>query len=481
MTTTNNVPQPTFGATGFVAPTEAEILEGVFENLQSAFGGNMNEALDTPQGQLASSMAAIIGSVYDLFVYYTNQVDPAYATGRMQDAIARIYFLERNGAQPTVVEATCTGLPGVVIPTGALAQSTDGNLYTSTEDGTIGDGGTASISFSCNTVGPIACPAGSLTTIYQAIPGWDAVTNSADGVIGNDTESRAEFENRRAESVAANSMGFVSSIRGAVLSVTDVLDAYATENTSGGAAVVGGVLLAAHSLYVAAVGGDEDEIAQAIWSKKSPGCSYNGNTTVTVEDTNSGYIAPYPSYEVKFERPDELEILFEVEIADNAQVPADATTLIQNAIIDSFTGADGGLRAGIGSTIYASRYYSSIAALGSWAEIIQLQIGSNNNPSATVTGSISGTTMTVTGITSGTLAVGQTLTGSAGGTGITLGTKIVAQLTGTAGSTGTYTITPSQTVPSGIITAAVAERNVITVRIDQVPAISETNIEVTLI
>ena len=66
------------------------------------------------------------------FLLYTQQVDPAYSTGRMQDAICRIYFLERLPAQSTVVEAVCTGGTGptpVPIPPGALAQADDGNFY----------------------------------------------------------------------------------------------------------------------------------------------------------------------------------------------------------------------------------------------------------------------------------------------------------------------------------------------------------------
>jgi hypothetical protein len=60
---------------------------------------------------------------------------------------------------------------------------------------------------------------------------------------------------------------------------------------------------------------------------------------------------------------------------------------------------------------------------------------------AIFTSSISTTTMTVHSVTSGTLSPGTTISGS----GITAGTTIVSQVTGTTGSTGTYTISISQT------------------------------------
>jgi hypothetical protein len=76
------------------------------------------------------------------------------------------------------------------------------------------------------------------------------------------------------------------------------------------------------------------------------------------------------------------------------------------------------------------------------------QINSTSAP-AIVTGSISTTTLTVTAVTSGTLKIGQTIEGS----GVTDGTILVEQLTGTTGSTGTYTVSASQTVSSTTIYA----------------------------
>lgn len=73
------------------------------------------------------------------------------------------------------------------------------------------------------------------------------------------------------------------------------------------------------------------------------------------------------------------------------------------------------------------------------------------SPTATVTGSIAGTTLTVTAIASGTLAVGQVIYDTSAN--ITPGTTITAQLTGAAGDTGTYTVSSSQTVGSETISA----------------------------
>ena len=445
-TPTTNVPQPTFTANGFVTPSTSEILTGVQEDLNQAFGGTLNPALTTPQGQIASSETAVIADCYSQFLSIVNGVDPAFSYGRMQDAIGRIYFMNRISAESTVVTAQCVGAQGTPIPLGSQAEDQNGNQYVCTQAGTIPSGGTINLTFTAVNPGPLSCPPGFLDTIVSTIPGWDTINNSEAGEPGNDVETPAAFEVRREQSVAINALGTMPSVIAAILdpvNVPGVLDAYAIQNplsvssgavvtgsisgttltvtavTSGtlatsqivtGSGVVqgtyissfgsgtggtgtyeinisqtqssetltcalGGVVLVPNSIYVSVYGGTSTDIAQTLFEKVSNGCSYNGNTTVIVQDTNSGYNPPYPSYSVSYEVPTPTPILFNVSMQNNAGVPSNGIVLIQNAIIQSFNGGDGGLRARIGSLIFASRFYSNIQALGSWAVIYSIQLG----------------------------------------------------------------------------------------------------------
>lgn len=373
-----NVPAPQFSDTGLLVPAEADIVAGLWADFRAAFGSGLNDSPASPQGQLVTSLAAMIGATNDLLLSIVNQVDPAFASGRMQDAIARIYYLARKGPLPTTVDATCTGSVGTLIPQGSLALAADGTIYQSVSDATIASGGSVTVEFQAIEDGPISCPAGTLTKIYRAVAGWDAVTNPADGVVGRDTETRAAFEARRAGSVAINGLGILPSIRAAITNVPDVIDAYVTENETGTTKAIGSVTLPANSVYVAVQGGADADVARAIWQKKSPGCAYYGDTTVTVKDTSSGYDVPYPSYDVKFQRPSALPIYFAVELTNNGLVPASVETLVRNAIVAAFNGDDGGPRARIGATMYASRFYAGVAALGTWAQIVSITIGTTS-------------------------------------------------------------------------------------------------------
>lgn len=465
-------------ATGFIAPVASSVLAGVQADTNTAFGGSLNPALTTPQGQWNSSLTAVIVDKNAQFLAYTNQTNPSFATGRMQDAIGEIYFLTRNPAVATVVQATCSGGGGtaVPIPVGALARDISGNIYTCTEAGTIpAAGGSIVLSFACITAGPILCPVGNLNQIYQTIPGWDSVTNASDGVVGSYVETRAAYETRRQASVAANSVGMIGSIIGQVAQVPGVIDYYGRENDSGSPVTVGGVTIAANSIYICVAGGASALIGQAIFNKKMPGCGYTGNTTVTAYDSNPLYASPIP-YSVTYEVPSDLAFMFWVQVANGANVPSTAVTDIQTAINTAFLGEDGGPRARIGTTVYASRFYAGVASLPWFPSIISITIGTTATTAAVVTGSISATTLTVSAVASGTLAVGQQLTGA----NVAVGTFITALGSGTGG-TGTYTVSQSQTAASATIDAYAVTANSEAVNINLIPTLNPLMVNVSLI
>lgn len=436
MADVSSVPAIQFTPTGLVVPEESAILAGVTADNNAAFGGNMNPDKRTPQGQLASSTTAIIADANGAFAELVDQVDPDNATGFMQDAIARIYFLNRTPGTPTAVELLCVGDFGVNIPLGALAQDTSGNLYSCTQPGQIPVGGSITLSFACTVLGPTACPANTVNKIYQAIPGWDTVNNPSAGVVGSNVESAAEFEFRRQNSVALNAHGSLPSIYAAVFDVAGVIDVYATENVTDAPIEVGSTnfTLSPHSLYVAAVGGVAQDIANAIWTKKDVGCNMNGNTTETVVD-ESGYSFPFPSYTITFERPTSTAFDFIVNIVNSAALPSTIVADVTAAITAQFNGTNGGQRVRIGSLLLAANFYGPVAMCEGPSvpvQVLSIFIGDVFSGHATLAGG--NTTLTVTGVTSGTLSPGTVVAG----TDIPNGTTIVQQLTGATGGIGTY-------------------------------------------
>jgi Baseplate J-like protein len=388
-----SVPQLQFTDNGLIIPAESAILAGTQADFDSAFGGGLNPQLSAPQGQLASSQSAIIADKDSQIAFLVNQFDPQYAEGRFQDALARIYFLTRKPAQSTAVTCTLGGLPGTSVPAGTLAYDTSNNTYVLLGTVTIGSGSTVSSSWQNQTTGPIPCPRNTLVRVGQAISGWDTITNPAQGVLGNVVESRADFEFRRQNSVTINGEGTVPAIYANVFQVANVLDVYALDNPQGVTVNKGSTNYpqAPHSLFVAVVGGNDTDIANAIWSKKDVGCSYSANpdgtpvpgngsvSTITVTDT-SGYNFPQPTYQVSFIRPGSLPIYFAVQIANTPNLPSNIATLVQNAIIAQFNGQNGNARARIGSAVLAAQYYFPVASIGAYLTLLSIAVGTAPSP-----------------------------------------------------------------------------------------------------
>lgn len=401
--TDTNVPPLQWDETGITLPEESDILTGVIEDFQNAFGYQLkfynnqgNFLLSTPQGQLATSIAAIISDRNRLLAYYVNQVDPSYATGRMQDGIGRIYFIERIKAEPTSVVGICRGLAGVQIPEGTKVQDQNGHLYEADRTYTIGDSGTVEVLFKCTEKGPIACAAHSLQ-MYQLISGWDNVDNPIEGIVGRHAESQAQFEERRRQSIAKNSVNSVDSIMAALLNLTENIngkeasvcqDVYVVDNPNGDY-TTGNVKIKPHSIYVCVAASDTAEhrnaIAQTIWQKKPPGCDMTGEVAVTVAD-NSGLYSTPPIYNIYYTYAKEVPLKFYVKLAQPQFQPNDAAEQIKNAIMDAFNGTDGSSRPRIGSQVLASSFYGPVQKLGTWVRIVHLYIGRdlNSDPDAAV-------------------------------------------------------------------------------------------------
>lgn len=440
-----NVPTFTFGQNGFQAPSGPAVLAGEEADLNAAFGNTLNFQFQTPQGQLASSQAAIISNTYATFQYYCNQVDPAYSTNRMQDAIGRIYYLERDPAEPTSLQVSCLGGSGTPIPVGLLIIDGSNNLYACTTGGTIPALGSITLQFDCTIPGPTAVPAANGVKIYQGVNGLDAVA-VVSGAIGRETESRAAFETRRADSVAGNSFGAIGSIIGAIAKVANVLDYFGYNNNTAAPVTLFGVTIPAYSIYISVAGGTTSDVATAILSKKGAGAPMSGTTTVTVYDNNPLYATPIP-YNITFTIPTPLQLLWKVQLVNSPLIPSDAGAQVQAALVAAGTGQSTIIppppRARIGTTVYAAPYIAAINALGTWAQVASILIGSNNTPSAAVFGYIVGSQLTVTSVTSGAIALTQAIS-DAGGLMVN-GTFITIFGTGTGG-TGTYTVNQPQTI-----------------------------------
>ena len=347
---------------GFIADSVDKVREQVQQVWINAFKSPdlpaLNTSAETPQGQIIDSTTASIMNKDNEVLFLANQFNPATATGIFQDALAQLYFLQRQPATSTIVACICTGLQGVVIPAGAIIQTTDGLQLTNTTEGVIAASGSIELNFKLNETGPIQVGAGTATIIVTQIPGWDTVNNSSAGIVGRNEESQQEFATRIQKSVAINAQGTVNAIYAALANLSGVVAVVILENDSNSTVEKEGVDIEAHSICISIYGGDKDAIAETIFLKKDAGCGTVGNTQVSYTDSRG----TIHNYNILIPTP--LPIGVKITINNTANLPTNIKELVQQAVLNNFTGLDGSTPVTMAQTLYATRFVPSIINAG---------------------------------------------------------------------------------------------------------------------
>ena len=217
---------------GIVAPTTDEVLAGVWELLKTAFGSNLNTAMNTPQGQLATSITAVIQNERNKWIQLMNQIDPRYSTGIWQDAIGELYFIDRQSQTFSIAEIRLYGLNGTIVPTGYRISDVAGNIWETTSQLIIDSTGYIGGFVQCTVAGPIEASIDTITNILVALSGLDRATNTSAAIAGVNAESPENFEQRRQESVSANAKLTDAAVRGAVANLPNVVDVWVKSNRS---------------------------------------------------------------------------------------------------------------------------------------------------------------------------------------------------------------------------------------------------------
>ncbi len=355
--------------TGFVAENTSVIREAIAKTWKQAFATDtdlpeLDTDNETPAGQLIDAQAALVSKADAQYLHLANMFNPETAEGVFQDALARIYFLNRQIAMPTYVTCQVKGLNGTVIPYGALVQDANGYTYMNTAVTTIGADGTANILVRNTTYGAIPAAKDSVTKIITAVPGWDSCNNSAAGILGRDEETQSDFENRRRQSVAKNSHGAVASLYGTLADIDNVVAVSILENTTNQDIEKYGAIIAGHSVYISVYGGDATDIAKAIYNKIDGGCGTVGDTKVTYNPHNDDDSQPDLEFAYYIKRPTVKKLGITVNIASTNMNHAALNLAIQNACIKNFAGNESHEQVKMGVKVYASRFYSTIMDAG---------------------------------------------------------------------------------------------------------------------
>ena len=145
----------------------------------------------------------------------------------------------------------------------------------------------------------------------------------------------------------------------AVWEVDGVSDISIEQNRTSENKTIRGITLSPHSIYLCVNGGLADDIAQAIFYSLSGGC----DTTSTSTSVIGSYKDPYSNVQDTYNIDRPTDVPISVKIGIMASVSEEIEEQIKNAIISDWKGETDNESITIGSSVYASQFYTDISRL----------------------------------------------------------------------------------------------------------------------
>lgn len=228
----------------------------------------------------------------------------------------------------------------------------------------------ADINFEAETAGEVQAPAGSLTVIETPTTGIDAAENLLDAEVGQDIETDAELRDRRTEQLQRAGTATIEGIRNNIMGVDNVVQAAVFENDMD---VPDGYGRPPHSFESIVNGGDDTEIAQAIFDAKGAAIKAYGSTVEAILDSQG------VSHNIGFSRPSEIDIWMIVNITPNIDTaegdiyPTDGDDQVEAAILAYAAGFL------MGQDVVVNRFYTPINKVAGIIGI-EVLVGLSNPP-----------------------------------------------------------------------------------------------------
>ena len=308
------------GLTGFTT-----LLQQVF---RAALGQDLDVAAESPQGQIIGGLALILAQEEEALVGVSNGMDLYRSVGTQLDDLGSLLDIERRDERHSTVTVTLTGTPGTVIEEGARARTTAGAVFALTADATIGAGGTVSATMAAVDAGPVAAAAGTLTSIFDLVAGWTAVTNPAAASQGRRREPDVAYRARLVAERAKNARSSPEAIEAAVLGVDGVTACIVRNNPRTTQHTEQGVAIGERSFLTVVQGGSDAAVAAAIERAKPVGSVMTGAVAVDVPHPSGQHQTP-----VRFTRVVEVPLTVTIDITAGAGFPGNGTAQIIERVV----------------------------------------------------------------------------------------------------------------------------------------------------
>lgn len=314
---------------GFIPKPFSVILEELKQLAKQEFGDDIDLSENSRFLRFLKVVAYREDQLWQLLedAYYASYID--FATGSNLDNIAALVGFTRIPAAKATGTVTFSrstaATEDITVPAGTrVATSDESVVFKTTEAVTLAAGNT-SVDAPIEAIEPGSAgnvAANTITKIIDPISGIESVNNANPTSGGRDTETDEEFRYRIKITLAAKGKATLDAIKAAVLEVEGVKTVKIEENdTINDYTDTGG--LPPKSFRVFVHGGEDADIAQAIFDSKPAGIRPYGDIAATAYDQDGN------AYTIYFSRPTQVSIYVDVSIT------SDGTSIDEQTVKDA--------------------------------------------------------------------------------------------------------------------------------------------------
>ncbi|KEI75870.1 phage Mu protein gp47-like protein [Clostridium botulinum B2 128] len=310
---------PYIDKTGLHIPTYIDVRDRLVEDARLIFGQDIYLGEDSQDYQWIATVSEKIYDAFQISQSVYNNRAPNTAIGTRLDSIVKINGIKRKAKDYSKCPVIISGVKNTTIKNGIVTDK--GNIkwnlpYTVT----IPESGQIEVMTVCQIPGPIVANPGDITEIYNPTFGWNGVYNEVNAELGAYVEEDPKLRKRQSQSTAQASLTMLEGTSGAVAQVKKVKRSRVYENDTNQIDELG---LPPHSITVVAEGGEDKEIAEAIWIHKGIGCFTNGDINIKITD-KKGQVTP-----IRFFRPTYIDIEVTINIKPLNSYTTDTTESIK--------------------------------------------------------------------------------------------------------------------------------------------------------
>lgn len=290
----------------------------------------------TPDGLKMAHDAEVFSALDETLQQAYNSKDPNKATGIDLDVLCALTGISRSSGTASTVQVTMSGVAGSIIPGSTRFDDTNGNRWSLDKTWTLNTNGTATGDATCTVTGAVEASPGTINILVDSISGLTGVTNLSAATPGTNQETDSSLRARRNLTVGKPGNNQLDSMIGGVFGVDGVRRVKIYENDTGSSDVSDDnpYGLPAHSISPIVDGGTDDNVAMAIYLKKTPGCKLNQAATgVSVLVTSPTYATNTKT--ILFSRPKYVDMVVVIEVKNDGTLPSQG--VLQDEIRTAFT------------------------------------------------------------------------------------------------------------------------------------------------